>query len=128
MYIAECKVRGEDPVLTGKGNSVKLYRESFAESFVVGINERLYFMRINSGVNSTGELVLVNRKENVDEAFYNAFPNLRPKPAGTGVATTGRQRYRKWVAPKRSALGEAAGRRAAEDANLDPRGTSKKFL
>lgn len=130
VYKAACEKRGEDPVLTGKGNSVALYRTSFAAAFAQRIDDRLSRARTQAGVENAGELVLAGRKENVDEAFYEFFPDLRPKPAGTSVATSGttgrKQRYRAYKAPKRSALGLAAGRAAADAADLTARSGAKK--
>lgn len=130
VYKAACAARGEDPVLTGRGNSVALYRQSFAKAFCARIDDRLYRARTTAGVENAGELVLAGRKENVDEAFYEFFPDLRPKPAGSDVATSGtaarKVRYRKYTPPKDSVLGLRAGRAAADAADLTARASAKK--
>lgn len=129
VYKVACDARGEEPVLTGKGNSVALYRKSFAKAYCARIDDRLYHARTTAGVENAGELVLAGRKESVAEAFYEFFPHLRPKPAGDGVATTGKagkQRYRKYTPPKESALGLRAGREAADTADLTARASAKK--
>ena len=113
--------RGESPVLTGKGNSVKLYRESFAQAFNSEINRRLYAMRVQRGTGNAGELVLSSRKENVDEAFYQQFPDMRPSTSVSGVKVSAAGRRRKFVEPKYSDLGLRAGAKAAAEADLTGR-------
>jgi hypothetical protein len=72
---------GEDADhLLGRGVNVKLYRESYAQGFVNTFSSRLFRMRTAAGEEGSGTLVLVSRKENVDEAFYTKFPQYRPKP------------------------------------------------
>ena len=61
----------------GRGNSVKTYRSSYADGFYSEFLNRLARMRIQDGLEAT-TLVLSNRKGNVDEAFYERFPNMRP--------------------------------------------------
>jgi hypothetical protein len=128
VYKRACDVRGEDPVLTGKGNSVSLYRKSFARAFCARIDDRLFRARTTAGVGNAGELVLASRKENVDEAFYEFFPEMRPKPRTDGGSSVpaGKVRYRKYVPTKESALGLRAGRAAADSADLTARPGAKK--
>lgn len=131
LYEAACKARDEDPVVAGRTVNAKTYRKSYAEAFVYQIGERLYEMRIGARETaSSGELVLSNRKENVDEAFYAKFPSLRPQPRKEGqgfrmcakcqAAKSGYCRAHKprTVQGKRSAVGQRAGRRAANEADL----------
>lgn len=73
---------GEDwQDLLGRGNNIKVYRQSYAEGFVNTLHTRLWRMRTAQGEES-GALVLRSRKENVDEAFYSKFPQYRPKKDG----------------------------------------------
>jgi hypothetical protein len=91
MFEAESVARGEDPkVLLGRGSNMKLFRDSYAQGFVSEYRSRLYFMRASRGADETG-LVLANRKEQIDEAFYARFPDRRPKPVqAIGEADTTR--------------------------------------
>lgn len=61
----------------GRGNSVKVYRSSYADGFYSEFLSRLRRMAMQTGLDSTS-LVLSNRKGNVDEAFYEKFPTYRP--------------------------------------------------
>jgi len=129
VYKKACERRGEDPLLVGRGNSLTLFRESYAQAFTAEINRRLKAMRTQAGVNNAGELVLANRKENVAEAFYNEFPELRPKPYKEPTAAeraAAERRYqralrRKYTEPKYSEIGLKAGTKAAQDADLTGR-------
>lgn len=88
MFKAEALLRGEDPsLLLGKGNSVKLFRESYAKGFEQEIWQRLKFMRTARGAESTG-LVLANRDEAIAAAYYEKFPHLKPKPVAGAIAWT----------------------------------------
>lgn len=79
MFKKEAEARGEDPtVLLGQGNSVKLYRQSYAEGFVGELWHRLRVMA-NARM-MDGGLVMVGRKEAVNEAFYTRYPAYRPAP------------------------------------------------
>lgn len=125
VYKQACAARGEDPLLVGRGNSLKAFKETYADTFVTTIRRRLYQMRTAAGTNNAGELVLADRKGRVQEAFYEFFPEMRPNYDQTsGKATTnggGRTRYRKAPERKYSAAGERAGRAAAEAADLTGR-------
>lgn len=80
MFEAEAIARGEDPKpLLGRGSNMKLFRESYASGFVSEYRSRLYFMRASRGAGEVG-LVLANRKDQIDEAFYARFPDRRPQP------------------------------------------------
>lgn len=141
VYKKACAARGETATVVGKSLNVKTYRESFALGYVDEVRHRLYSMRIDAGLNSAG-LVLAGRKEAVEEAFYNAFPELRPKPAVEGVggnspwkcakcrkAKSGYCRDHNYLRPTQSrqkslsSTGLSAGRRSAREADLG--GTTK---
>lgn len=79
LYEAECKKRGESAEVGGKGFNVKMYRESYCEHFIDEFWGRLSRMRLNRG--QDGAIVLKSRQNDVDEAFYQRHPHLRP----TGV-------------------------------------------
>lgn len=80
MFAAEAEARGEDPsALMGRGTNVKTYRKSYAHGFVNTLYSRLRTMRLGRGANETG-LVLAGRTEAVKEAFYERYPQYRPKP------------------------------------------------
>lgn len=73
---------GEDPsVFSGQGNDMKAYRASYATGFVSTIRSRLRTMAEGRLVENAGALVLASRKENINEAFYDRYPDRRPKPA-----------------------------------------------
>jgi len=61
------------------GHGMKLYRESYAQGFVKEYALRLQRMRTSRGSLDTG-LVLANRKDQINEAFYARFEDRRPKP------------------------------------------------
>lgn len=82
LFKQECEKRGENPdALLGRGNSVKTYRTSYAEAFVSEFATRLWRLRQVHAEEEKG-LVLVSRKEKVDEAYYARYPQYRPKKDG----------------------------------------------
>ena len=129
---------GEDPsALLGKGNSVKVYRESYAEAFEAEMWSRLNRMRISHG--DSGEMVLASRKMAVEEAYYERFPNRRPGTTTKATAIGGRDtcdkckkaasgycREHQWMKPRTaryverpySSAGAARGRVAARSVDL----------
>lgn len=137
MFKAEAILRGEDPTaLLGKGSNMKLYRESFAQGFTTTFSNRLYRMRESRGMVSHG-LVLANRKEAIDEAFYERFPQYRPQPASTpqignghgscpkcAKAASGYCRDHQWMKPRKGRTRYAnstaldRGRNAARSVDL----------
>jgi hypothetical protein len=148
MFKAEALRLGEDPtVLLGKGNSVKLFRESFAKGFELEIWRRLNAMRTARGAEETG-LVLASREEAIKEAFYDRYPQYRPvKVAGTGTvgyvsptescakcqkAKSGYCREHSYLrpstrqAPKENYAAYDRGKQAARTADLGPTGTKPK--
>ncbi len=78
LYLAECAKRGEEPKVSGRGIQVKLYRAGYANGFCDEFGWRLREAR-DAADSAGGGLVLHGRAERVAEAFYEAFPNRRPK-------------------------------------------------
>jgi hypothetical protein len=75
-YAAEI---GEDSTAwSGQGNSMVIYRDSYALGFVTTISTRLYSQRRARMVEESGALVLASRKGNIDEVFYSRYENRRP--------------------------------------------------
>jgi hypothetical protein len=146
MFRAEAAARGEDVEgLSGRGVSVATFRESYADGFQAEAARRLRRMKMSSG--DTGALVLKSRKDEVDEAFYEKYPEYRPgqtinapaigddrkdcekcKKAKSGYCrdhqwlkpSTARPRYR-----QTSAAGYARGETAAQSVDLTGGGTSR---
>lgn len=82
---------GEDSTsFSGRGNNMKLYRDSYASGFVATIRERLYSMTRARTISDQGTLVLASRSEAVTEALYERYPHRRPRPA---VATSADSTY-----------------------------------
>lgn len=77
VYLKECARRGEEARAAGLGHNTAVYRESYARSFRDTIAWRLREAR-DAADSVAGGLVLHGRSDRVDEAFYVAFPNLRP--------------------------------------------------
>lgn len=74
----EAKSRGEDPrPLMGQSNSVKVYRETYADAFVSELWSRLWRMRQERATEANA-LVLKGAKNAVEEAFYEKYPQFRP--------------------------------------------------
>lgn len=129
--------QGEDPAeVLGRGNSVKTYRSSYANGFYSEFMARLRRMRLQTGLDASS-MVLSNRAGNVDEAFYERFPNLRPSKASGAIggaqaskcpkcraAKSGYCRDHSYLRPRayqaRAYNGNAAekGREAAREVNL----------
>jgi len=104
----QAKAEGVD--YSAKSNP-HLYRKSFAESYTSEISQRLYRMK-KASEEDTGEegaLVLVSRKDNVDDMFKEMFPPPPPSKYN---------RARKYREHKRDASASAAGRSAAASADL----------
>ena len=126
-YKRACKQRGEDPVLTGRKMNVKDYRAQYAAGFTDQFYTRLYQARNAAGIAGSGELVLANRKDTVDEAFYDLYPHLRPST--DPVKPSSKPRKYKWTAADQrryeranSAAGRAganAGRSAADEVDVN---------
>jgi hypothetical protein len=87
VYAAECKRRGEEPMVAGRGVNGAAYRAQFAEQFVATLSMRLRQARDAAG-RQGGGLVLHGRSERVQEAYYERFPQERPKPAVEAATST----------------------------------------
>lgn len=79
LYVAECKVRGEQPALTGLGSDAETYRDAYSQGFVSRLSGRLWAAR-DAADSVGGALVLHGRADRVKEAKYLAYPRLRPQP------------------------------------------------
>lgn len=94
LFEAEAKERGEDPKkLMGQGNSVKVYRQSYAEGFATELWYRLQRSKIEADA-GTG-LVLASRATAVEDAFYERFPQYRPADIGAEHNAAGRDNCQK---------------------------------
>jgi hypothetical protein len=141
IYRAECERRGEDPAVMGKGNTAANFRLAYSKTFAGTMWSRLRSAKLGVDVDSGGALVLANRKDKVDEAFYDYFPHLRPSNS-TEVATAELtekekkaaerdrvRRLREWqkkyekeqraMASAGGRVGQAAGEHAAYQVDLD---------
>lgn len=134
MYKRACKARGEDPALTGRGTSVQAFREAYQQGFTGELWSRLYKAR-NAADDNSGALVLANRKDLVDEAFYSLFPSERPDKLATR-GTVGRRRSGWTKADQARAdrlngagglAGKAAGRKAASEIDVNTRSPRKRL-
>lgn len=80
IYVRECKARGEAIRAAGLGHQTDTYRQAYAQSFQETLSYRLREAR-DAADSVRGGLVLHGRSDRVDEAFYDYFPSLRPRPA-----------------------------------------------
>lgn len=133
LYKRACEDRSEEPLLTGRGNSVVDYRTEYANSFRDELSMRLFTAR--NGVDADGAgIVLHNRLERVEEVLYEAYPYLRPQANATEHKHRKATRAPRWTAAdqkrwerRQSAAGQAgrsSGRAAAQDVHID--GTTPK--
>lgn len=138
----EAVKRGEDPApLLGNGNSVKLYRKSYAEAFTTELYYRLARMARDRAADERG-LILKGRADAIAEAFYERFEAYRPVadnrtlPSSTmhkdcgrcAKAKGGYCRTHSYLRPttksmRYSVAGDAAGSAAARTIDLGYRGT-----
>lgn len=129
--------------LLGRGNDIKGYRVSFANSFAVVVRNRLYSM--SQTRSEEGGLVFADRKERIMEALYVRYPERRPKPRTADLegrfsagkcpkclrAKSGACRehaYRTTTrksGPRYSAAGAARGRQAGQAVNLGTAGKGR---
>lgn len=130
MYLRECAARGETPQLEGLGTDAKTFREAYARGFVERLASRLREARDAANRNG-GAIVLAGRAEKVQEAFYEAFPDRRPKP-DVAVPETAPEKPRKYRGPTKADIrraerryyseaalaGENEGTRAANDVDI----------
>lgn len=128
---------GEDPdELLGRGNNIAAYRLSYSHGFVDQIHMRLYRMRTANGEESAG-LVLADRSERINEAFYEKYPSMRPSESVQAKcekckkAKSGYCREHSYMKPRYrtvrgNAAGNARGRNAALHVDLGPNATGSK--
>lgn len=126
LYKRACKVRGEDPALTGRGTSVKVFKDTYVSGFLSQFNLNLYNARNAAGTGGTA-LVLHDRKSAVDEAYYELFPAERP--SDLPAVANRKARTRRWTAADERRLmqqnsaaglaGRLAGKRAASEVNIN---------
>lgn len=133
VYKRACRQRGENPALTGKTTSVKAFREAYTTAFLGEFWRRLWKARNAADAEGGGELVLANRKDMVDEAFYAMYPELRPsdKPAKASKRRTGwtKADEARWQR-QNSAGGQAgvsAGKQAASEIDVGGHKPSKRL-
>lgn len=145
LFKTEAVLRGEDPsILLGKGNSVKAFRKSYADGFVIEMHHRLKRMRMSRGENEVG-LVLMSRTENINEAFYERYPMYRPSDGSLApykdprdgckkckAAKSGYCREHGWMKPRYRTVKDTTnytaqdrGRKAAQAVDLGRGGTGK---
>lgn len=125
VYKRACRQRGEDPVVVGKQFSAKVFREQYAAGFTSTFWRRLTNARNAADISGGGALVLANRKDKVDEVYYDMFPWARPStsPAkrSTKPARWTKADEKRW-ANTNSAAGQAgrdAGAAAANQVAVD---------
>lgn len=76
-YRQQAEELGEDAEALSGHVHLKGYRQSYADGFVTTFWRRLYNMR-NARAQYDGALVLANRTNAINEAFYEKFPQYRP--------------------------------------------------
>jgi hypothetical protein len=129
VYKKACAQRGEEAKVVGRDFNVKVFREQYSQGFVSEFWSRLYNAR-NAATTGGADLVLHNRKDAVDEAFYEHFPNLRPKAEIDGGPKS-KRRAARWTKAdqaradraysKAGQAGSGAGRQAAKEVDLGGR-------
>jgi hypothetical protein len=84
LFKKEALERGEDPSsLLGQGNSMQVYRDSYANGFYWELLRRLREMQDSRGSESVG-IELGGRREKIDQAFYREYPQYAPAKAAIG--------------------------------------------
>lgn len=143
VYKREAAARGEKAEVVGKGFNLKDFRAMYTDNFLSTFQSRLYRMSLHSG--EQGALVLKSRKSEIDEAFYQRYPHLRPSEATTvdvyiepEPETAAERRSREawerkyWAAKDKQRnsaagrAGRAAGIRAAESVDLGGSGAPRR--
>lgn len=77
-YTTFCGETGRQRIYADPG----VYRRSFAEAYANRVETRIALLRADrSSVASGKELLLANRSGDLDEFFWDAFPDLRPHAA-----------------------------------------------
>lgn len=136
IYKEQCRLRGEEPALDGKGITLKTFRGAYSMSFAARFSSRLREAR-DAADSIGGAIQLHGRQERVEEAFYGFFPERRPaavpatqesRPAIKERKTTKKDRddYRRKYLSAAAKAGSKSGRLAAEEVELDrPTPTSR---
>lgn len=116
VYLAEAKRRGEVARATGLGFNSNQYREAYAQTFFSTMYDRLWKARQAANA-AGGVVVMAGRAERVLEAFYDLFPNKRPKT----------REVRPYVDPRAGCVrcDKAASGYCREHAYLKPRDMTK---
>ena len=71
---------GEDhSSFSGRGNSMEVYRESYAQAFLSTITGRLQAMAHARVIEAAGTMVLASRSNAVNEALYERYPYRKPR-------------------------------------------------
>jgi hypothetical protein len=65
--------------ILGRSFNAKTYRQSYAQGF---LDQLYYRLQTLAMANAEGALVLKKTKEEVDEVWYQEYPNDRPTPTG----------------------------------------------
>lgn len=76
--------------LLGRGNNIKTFRKSYAESFRSEMWRRLTLLRSQVGLESSA-VVLSSRRESLDEAWYERYPGDRPVDTAGAIGSTPRE-------------------------------------
>lgn len=146
LFKEEAIRRGEDPdELLGRGNSVKNYREDYANGFALEIGRRLARMRSDRGMDGGAGLVLADRGDKVKAEFYDKYPSLDPNRQRAytydnprnecprcQAAKSGYCREHAYLRPSAGRAGRAtnmraynAGQSAAQSVDLGPGGGTR---
>jgi hypothetical protein len=125
LYKRACEERGEEAVLTGKDMNVKVYREQYTRGFINEFWDRLWRAR---QATAAGYPVLLDRKVNVDEAYYAAYPHMRPTDTPAVAKSKPDRRRKAWTAAdernaqraesKAGQAGRLSGKNAAQEVQL----------
>ena len=127
LFKSACSARNEDAaVLLGKGNSVKTFRNSYADSFAAEMWSRLNRLRAARGADSHA-VVLASRMDDIMEMVYADHPRLRPQSfdPNAPVFKMRKQRARKYVERPTNWTAQTRGREAAGRVDLGPAGTGR---
>lgn len=148
IFREECVARGENPDVMGRGFDNEVYREAYARNFVFRLGDRLRAARRAEDEHG-GALVLHGRKERVQEAFWTAFPEQRPRPPApvvdepptedatnarkrvstrTGPTKAQQRRMRRMYSSPSAVAGYDAGSEAAQKVTITRGTTGKSHL
>jgi len=129
LYKRACEARGENPDVSGRRISAKTFRREYSDQFVATLYYRLRQARDATDTDA-GALVLASRKDQVDEAYYQRYPYLRPEETDDKATSKPRKRsererlaaYRRAQAREANPAvqaGRQAGQAAAREVPLD---------